>query len=400
MGGARMGALLTTMATGRVSRIVVALAALACAGVVAAASHGSERTGVQRVRFGGDMRETRLVVELDRSTHAKISTDSPGSVVLSLPDVSVAAEQEGQGQGLVRAWSMSKSRGATKLTLTLNGPAEVRRRFLLSPSEGSPTYRYVVDLAAMGAPRPSTLQANRPQLIAARQPVEHRRKVVVIDAGHGGKDPGAHGAGTWEKTVTLQAAQSLKARLEKTGRYRVVLTRSSDEFVPLQTRVQIARSADADLFISMHADAGTDPSLRGATVYTLSDEGSDRAARKAIDERGYFLNVNLPGGDRSVNQILLDLTQRVTKNRSSVFAESLVERVGHVEPMSRRSHRNAGYVVLLAPDVPAVLLEMGFITNPGDEQALVDPERRTRLIDAVARSIDDYFSAPKQLASR
>ncbi len=171
-----------------------------------------------------------------------------------------------------------------------------------------------------------------------------------------------HGRPAHEKDLTLAAAKTLKARLERTGRFKIVLTRSSDVFVPLEKRVQIARAANADLFISLHADAGGDPAVRGATVYTLSDQGVDRAAKDATDS-GSFLDVKLPGHDQSVQQILLDLTQRTTRNRSGAFAEILLDNVGRQTDLVSRSHRDAGYVVLLAPDVPAVLLEMGFITN-------------------------------------
>jgi N-acetylmuramoyl-L-alanine amidase len=237
------------------------------------------------------------------------------------------------------------------------------------------------------------------QKVADILPV-HARKVVVIDAGHGGKDPGALGRDFQEKDITLAAAKALKRRLEREGRYSVVLTRSTDEFVPLETRVKIAREADADLFISRHADAGADSSLHGATIYTLSDKGSDRVARNVINNNDWFINVSLPSRDRAVNQILLDLTQRATKNQSSAFAEMLVNKVGAESVLLQHGHRNAGYVVLLAPDVPAVLLEMGFITNATDEGALSDSEHRARLMGAVGDSIDDYFARQQRYASR
>ena len=162
------------------------------------------------------------------------------------------------------------------------------------------------------------------------------------------------------------------------------MTRDSDVFVPLETRVQIARRADADLFISLHSDSGPDAGMRGATVYTLSDKGSDRVARNVMAENDWFINVNLPGRDRAVNQILLDLTQRATRNRSAAFAEDLLDHIAD-RAQTHRSHRDAGFVVLLAPDVPAVLLEMGFITNADDERLLNDPAERSRMMGAGRR---------------
>jgi len=180
----------------------------------------------------------------------------------------------------------------------------------------------------------------------------------------------------------------------------VVMTRDTDTFVPLETRVQIARAADADLFISLHSDSGTDPSMQGATVYTLSDKGSDRVVRNVMDTNDWFINVNLPGHDRAVNQILLDLTQRATRNRSAAFAETLLDHIGDEAPLLQHSHRDAGFMVLLAPDVPAVLLEMGFITNPQDEARLADPGARRQLMNAVGDSIDAYFTHQTQIAAR
>jgi N-acetylmuramoyl-L-alanine amidase len=226
------------------------------------------------------------------------------------------------------------------------------------------------------------------------------KPVIVIDAGHGGRDPGARASdGTYEKLVTLAAARALKARLERSGRYKVVLTRDKDVFIPLEQRVKIARRAGADLFISLHADAGSDESLRGASVYTLSENGSARIARRVMARDKVLGEVNLPGSDRAVNQILLDLTQRATRNQSATFAQLLLNEVDDVAPLLRGSHRDAGFVVLLAPDVPAVLLEMGFLTNPDDERLLTDPAARRRIAAAVADSIDGYFAQTARYAS-
>ncbi len=169
--------------------------------------------------------------------------------------------------------------------------------------------------------------------------------------------------------------------------------------MPLETRVQIARRAGADLFISLHADAGADPSTRGTSVYTLSEQASGRAAR-FVSKDDWFMNASLHRGDEGVRDILFDLTQRATKNRSANFAEVLLERADDHMPLLRRSHRDAGFVVLLAPDVPAVLLEMGFMTNVDDEALLMDTGRRTRFMNAVGDAIDEYFAQQTHLASR
>lgn len=351
-------------------------------------------SGVVKVRFGGDQQQTRVVLELDHSTRGKLLSGETGDqMVLALPGIGVSDGLDGQGQGLVRTWSVDRVAGAARVELRLTREARVVRRFILAPTDGMPNYRYVVDLAAVGP-------VDAAALVKVSAHVSARlKKVVVIDAGHGGKDPGALGKRSYEKDITLAATRALKKRLERDGRYRVVLTRSRDEFVPLEERVQIARRADADLFISLHADAGASPDIHGATVYTLSDKGSERVARKVIDNDG-FMNVSLPGRDRAVNQILLDLTQRATKNSSSAFAELLVDKIGGETSLVERSRRDAGYVVLLAPDVPAVLLEMGFITSPRDEAGMEDAAHRARLMNAVGDSIDGYFLRQTRTASR
>jgi N-acetylmuramoyl-L-alanine amidase len=237
----------------------------------------------------------------------------------------------------------------------------------------------------------------RPKLVAAKAPLP-LKKVIVIDAGHGGQDPGARGAMGLEKDVNLAAARALAQRLERTGRYKVVLTRDADVYVPLESRVRIAQRADADLFISLHSDSGPDASLSGASVYTLSDKASGRSAR-FVNKDDWFMKASV-STDRGVSDILLDLTQRATRNRSSAFAQMVLTNIDGEAPLLRRGHRDAGFMVLLAPDVPAVLLEMGFISNPADERLLSDPHRRAALMNSVGDAIDEYFGQSTKLAAR
>jgi len=381
--------------------IVVALGAGAFAQASAALSD------VLRVRLGGDIAETRLVIDVDRSVSGKLINDgSTGrEVVIAFPRVGMSGDLKGAGQGVVRRWSMEPKGGSARLTIELAQNAEVARRFLLPPSEGAPHYRYVIDLKSVG---PATRGQRSPVVAAAGAVPPARaasikasrrggRKVIVIDAGHGGHDPGALGRNAQEKDVTLAAAKALKSRLEKTGRYTVILTRESDVYVPLDGRVKIARRADADLFISLHADAGPE-TTSGASVYTLSEKGEGRVS-KVLGKDDWLMNASLTGGDRGVGQILLDLSQRSTKNRSAAFAELLVDEISTVTPMLRRSHRDANLMVLLAPDVPAVLLEMGFITSPSDEALLTSSSSRSRLVNQIGDAIDRWFSRDLRVAS-
>ena len=392
--------------------------ALILSGVAVAAPQISMSTGqtfpqkgVLKVRFGGDRAQTRIVIDLDHPTPGgDVITSGPNILIAPLPKISAPAQSfGGYGQGLVRHWQVERVRGQTRLTLDIGRGVVVSRRFILAPGEGVDHWRYVIDLDATGAakaqaiaaitetkksPAPVVLTSGKSSsagVVRISSALKKHRRVVVIDAGHGGKDPGARGNRTQEKDVTLAAAKALKKRLEASGSYKVVLTRDSDIFVPLEQRVAIARKVDADLFISLHADSGPDAATRGASVYTLSEKGADRVA-KVLGPQGLLIPAHGPGKDQAVSQILFDLTQRSTKNRSAVFAETLLDHVGEQTLLLRRSHRDAGFVVLLAPEVPAVLLEMGFITSLDDERLLTSPDQRVRLVDAIGHAIDAFFA--------
>jgi N-acetylmuramoyl-L-alanine amidase len=415
----RPPAIKSSVKFGRGARtVMLAGLLLASAAAAAAAVRSEPSAGVLKVRLGGDAGQTRLVVELDRAVEGKLldGEGTDGSVAIALSQAGVAGDMSGGGAGLIKAWSVTKSGGAAKIKLDLVRPATIKRRFLLPPGDGITVYRYVIDLSedqAASAPAPAA-PARKPspsaidRYVAGADPIgdlTHKavlakaplqpllpdKKVVVIDAGHGGHDPGAMGEDAREKNLTLAAAKALRDRLMRSGRYKVVMTRDTDVYVPLEKRVQIARKANADLFISLHADSGADPSLRGATAYTLSEKGAARAARRAIDRKDGFINVALPGRDDAVNRILLDLTQRGTVNRSATFAETLLNKISTKTELLNRSHRDENYMVLLAPDVPAVLLEMGFITNREDETLLANPKQRRELMNAAGDAIDAYF---------
>ena len=422
----------------------LALAA-GCAAAVAAGSRDTDQSDVVSVRLGGDAASTRIVIDLRQpATGALRDSDAaPGELAVLLKGASAPSELHGQGRGVIRAWRIEDAPGGALLTLDLAGRVSIARRFLLPPADGIADYRYVVDLAPAQADGGQGASADLAAAVAARDdsgrdiivapaaavralasrsiPAAtltpavasaadlplfaappnrvHARKIIVIDPGHGGKDSGAVGAASFEKNVTLAAALALKARLEQTGRYQVVMTRATDVFIPLEERVQIARKAGADLFLSLHANSAGDATTHGASVYTLSERGEQRVGY-VMDRNEWFLKEGVSSDDPAVGPILLDLTQRTTRNRSATFAQTLIERVGDRAPLLPRSQRDAGYFVLLAPDVPAALLEMGFITNPADEARLNDPGQRTALVAKIAQAIDGYFTARTRVATR
>ncbi|MEO0399677.1 MAG: N-acetylmuramoyl-L-alanine amidase [Pseudomonadota bacterium] len=232
--------------------------------------------------------------------------------------------------------------------------------------------------------------------VTANKKASREKRVIVIDAGHGGRDPGAIGvSGLYEKTVTFAASEQLRKILAATGRYDVVLTRTDDTRLAHVERTRIAREAGADLFISIHADAIPNKKVRGASIYTLSKEGTARSAEEARADGDLVVFDTKVGQDEEVQNILFDLAQQHTENESDRFAETLIDHLGGVAPLLNNTHREANFAVLLAPDVPAVLLELGFMSNEADEKNLKSPAWRRKTMAAVARSIDAYFSSDR-----
>ena len=220
--------------------------------------------------------------------------------------------------------------------------------------------------------------------------------LIAIDPGHGGEDPGAISPhGLYEKDITLATARELARQLEATGRFRAVLTRHADIFVPLRERVSRARTVHAELFLSIHADALPDSELRGLSVYTLSDQASDRetaalAARENKDD--FVAGIKLSRQRRDIAPILLDMARRQTNNGSLALAHAVVTELGHAVPLLERPHRAAGFAVLTAPDMPSALVELGCLSNPGDERMLPQRAYQQRLAHGLLRAIEDYFA--------
>ena len=251
------------------------------------------------------------------------------------------------------------------------------------------------------APAQETARATPDLPIPNRKPrARGDRRIIVIDPGHGGVDPGAIGrSGVLEKDITLRTARTLKRRLERSGRYRVVLTRDRDVFIRLRDRIAVARRHDADLFVSLHADSIRRAGIRGLSVYTLSEKASDKEAAELADNENkadLIAGIDLSAETPEVTDILIDLAQRETMNESVRFAAELVQELRRVTKLLRKTHRFAGFAVLKAPDIPSVLIEMGFLSNRQDERALRQEGYRARIADSVAQAIDRYFERIEQ----
>ena len=367
---------------------------------------------VTDVRFGGSPDRTRVVIDSDAPLKYHVFLLAAGTqrIVIDLPRVRWSIDGlttesgSGKGDGVVGSYRFAHNTATTsRLVLDLAEPAVVSREFVLSPKDDDKTYRIVMDLEAATS---EAFAASATGDRAGPRPVAQkvvRKPLIVIDPGHGGKDPGASSKSDLrEKDVTLGVAVALREELMKSERYDVVLTRSTDVFIELEDRVTKARNLGADLFIALHADAGSKAETRGASVYTLSPEGEKRveAARHKND---WILDVEVDSNrPEQVNQILADLVQRETKNQSARFAQTLAPALAEVGwPTLQNTHRKRGFYVLLSPDVPAVLLEMGFITNDQDAAMLVSETKRRKLVQGVASAIDAFFdSQAKLLAAR
>ncbi|MBC6440385.1 MAG: N-acetylmuramoyl-L-alanine amidase [Rhodospirillales bacterium] len=363
------------------------------------------------VRTGVNGEATRFVLDLTEAVDYEVFTlDNPDRVVVDLSDVawSLPAESHQLNKGVIDGFRYGTyEAGTSRIVLEVNGPVTVRDAFLLEPASGF-GWRFVLDLepgvvvpvAEADPVEPSpvikTVTWDGPPVPGDKP--EPTKPIIVLDPGHGGDDPGAIGiSGTYEKDIALTAARELKDKLEATGLYYVVLTRDTDIFLRLGERVELARAADADLFISIHADSIADPSVRGAGVYTLSETASDAEAEALAQKENKsdliagvdFINVAY---DPVTTNILIDLAQRETTNASSEFAHILTDELTDTVKMRGNAHRFAGFRVLKAPDVPSVLLEMGYMSNVEEERNMLDQAFRGRLLTAVVDAVGVYFS--------
>jgi N-acetylmuramoyl-L-alanine amidase len=268
----------------------------------------------------------------------------------------------------------------------------LRRRALL-------TAAFAVATSGAAAAQPPS--PAKPTILKKLPPAPAPRpRLIALDPGHGGIDPGALGYdGTPEKGIVFSIARELKVQLEAGGRYRVMLTRTSDQFVPLRERVARAQAAKADLFLSMHADSHPDSSVRGASVYTLSEGATDReAAALAARENQVDAMVggmHLADKPDNVASTLVAMTQRGTVNDSRRLAETIVHTFGQNGILLLpRSHRQAGFAVLTAPEIPAALVEMGYLSNPQDERLLTIRQHQMSLARALRASVDAHFGLP------
>jgi N-acetylmuramoyl-L-alanine amidase len=374
------------------------------------------------VRLAGDGKQTRFILDLDKPIQLRAFTlADPYRVVVDIPQVSfqLPAGAGTAGRGLIKAFRYGLVMpGGSRIVFDLTGPARIMNSYVLDAANGQPP-RLVVELEevdrttfvqSLGAEsrpelRPAIADAADVAVAAvAAQPAApvDSRPVIVIDPGHGGIDNGTQSGSENEKSLVLGFGLALRDRIEKGGKYRVVMTRTDDTFIPLADRVKIARNQSAALFVSIHADAlpRHEGDAQGATIYTLSDRASDAEAGRlaeAENKADAIGGVNLTEEPTDVADILIELTQRETRTFSNRFARLLVGEMKNTARMYKHPLKSAGFKVLKAPDVPSVLIELGYVSNKGDLENLVSESWRSRTVGSMAQAIDAFFA--KRLAT-
>lgn len=374
-------------------------------------------------RLAGDAKQTRFILDLDRTIPFRaFALADPYRVILDIPQVSfkLAAGTGAAGRGLIKAFRYGLVMpGGSRIVFDLTGPAKIARSYVLEAANEQPPRlviefeevdrtAFVQSLAPENRPelRPAIADANAAVTPpAAPKPVQVNdpRPLIVIDPGHGGVDNGTQAGGdVMEKTLVLGFGLALRDRIEKSGKYRVVMTRTDDTFIPLNDRVKVARTQGAALFVSIHADAlpRHEGDAQGATIYTLSDKASDAEAERLAENENKsdaIGGVNLTDEPTEVADILIDLAQRETRTFSNRFARLLMGEMKNSARMHKHPLKSAGFRVLKAPDVPSVLVELGYVSNKGDLEHLVSENWRTKTVGSMALAIDAFFA--KRLAT-
>ena len=370
---------------------------------------------VTGVRFGlGPNGLTRVVLDVDQAVpYSAFLLGNPYRLVIDLPEVSWSVNGDTKTtKGVVTNLRYGLFRaGNSRIVVDLKSPVKiVQNASLTGPNRVLFDLLPVTKAAFTSGQKFSTPNWSPPKRSQPIQPTPKKqgdtRRIIVIDAGHGGVDPGAIRSGIYEKRLTLRIANEVKRALEATGRYRVVMTRRRDVFLELRQRVDVARANKGELFLSLHADTARDRKTRGASVYTLSNKASDRETAELVAKENRVdtiagLDLDLEQYSGAVQDFLLDLRFRQTMNESSSFAESLIAHFAgqKVRILPRKPHRSAGFVVLKAPDVPSVLVELGYLSNKDDRKLLATPDFRRRVARAIIGAADDFFKRKDQLSA-
>ncbi|MBR1374014.1 N-acetylmuramoyl-L-alanine amidase [bacterium] len=360
---------------------------------------------VSNIRTGQQNDGIRIVFDgTEKFQYDAFLLGNPNRLVIDLKNTAIKGNPKVPANAIIRDFRIGELSGGKgkRLVFELKGNADIKRKFALEPQAGKSNWRLVIDLVRhpdTAAPK----AASAAKAVATYKPNPKRQKIVVLDPGHGGTDPGAIGRSfrTYEKNITLSMGKELKKQLESRG-FKVFMTRSTDIFIPLRQRVRIARNYHADLFISLHADSTVNRNAQGLSIYTLSETASDKEAA-ALAERENKADI-IDGMDFSdnspeINDVLISLSQNDSRNKSSKFAAYVVNEMKKQVKIQNNTHRFAGFAVLKAPDIPSVLVELGYVSNYTEEKYLRDPSYRKKLGAAITRSVVSYFADPEIASS-
>ena len=372
---------------------------------------------INGLRIGQGIGSVRVVFDATSSFDYNVFLlDNPKRLVIDTDEINVPKSLEKTKDknnlvGQVRVGKIDSSKN--RIVFDLQKPVIIKKVFMLPP-QSTFNWRLSIDISvssdrefALRVGQSKAFTNNSKKSFAAKTSsssssknnTNNAKKIVVIDAGHGGHDPGAIGySGVYEKNITLSVAKELKKQLDRNGKYKVFLTRSTDVFIPLRQRVKIARKHNADLFLSIHADSAANRKATGLSVYTLSETASDKEAA-ALAERenkaDVIAGLNMVEQSKEVNDVLISLAQRETRNRSSEFARCIELEMRKSVKLISDTHRFAGFAVLKAPDVPSVLLEMGYLSNKNEERLLRQESYRRKIATSAVKAIDRYFEDMK-----
>lgn len=339
------------------------------------------------MRLGTTTDGTRIV--LDSPIKLKVSVfsgDYGKALIINLHNALITANTQEAQKNIQSITTDALSSNKSQIIMKFQTPVKISREFSLNPTKENPLYRYVIDTTcATDAIEKKSMQ----QAIRISQ-----KKTIIIDAGHGGKDPGTIGySKTREKDVTLRCAKILAAELQKNKHYKVILTRDRDTFIPLGQRVKIGRLQKGDLFISLHADSAPNKKARGLSIYTLSKTASDKEAERLAakeNKADFFSGMGLDAEIPEVASILIDLTKRETMNMSITFAQTLKRELQSRISLLDNTHRFANFAVLRTPDIPAVLIELGYLSNPDDEKMLKSNHYLKKVAEGIRKAIDAF----------
>ena len=343
----------------------------------------SQDSTIENIRISEDKKnnKSRIVFDLNREIPYTVFTlDNKPRLVIDIEADRLNKISKKKYSNIKEIRYRKTEKGIIRIVFDLMNSSYISKHFFLGRNENN-YIRLVIDLTSQKSEKIKYKKKTK------------RNFVITIDPGHGGIDPGATNKKVKEKDITLKASKELKKILEEYG-YKIFLTRDIDKFIPLRERRSIAKKFDSDLFISLHVDSVRKKSTRGTSVYTLSDKASDAVTARLADRENkadLIAGINLDNVDNEVASILLDLTRRDTKNTSSLFAENyvlLARKNGH--RLLKRPHRHAGFAVLKSPDIPSVLIELGFLSNNKDVKLLINQKSRLRLIRTLAKAIDIY----------